>query len=286
MIPRPADTLSPAELTQLFNDAYSDYFVPVTLGEEAFTAMVAMQDIDLASSRIVDHEGVPSAFALLAVRGTRGWIGGMGTRPGARRLGLGKQAMIAALEAAWARGLVRVELEVLVENAQAIALYERLGFVDQRRLEVWERPATADPPVPSNGLAELMVAATPQPLARCRSLRLATAGAPLPWQRDLPVMQRLESTLEILGIESEGALSSCIVSRTSPAGIQILDLLQAPQTPPEQLTALLTAILERHPGVGSRMLNLVVGDPAAGVLESLGFGVTHRQREMRVDLAH
>src|SRR5689334_18531237 len=100
MEPRPADAYTPAQLTQLFNDAYSDYFAPVTLSEDVFTQMVEMQDIDLASSRIVEHEGVPSAFALLGVRGTRGWIGGMGTRPGARRLGLGKQAMIAVLEAA------------------------------------------------------------------------------------------------------------------------------------------------------------------------------------------
>src|SRR5258706_76588 len=89
------------------------------------------------------------ALAMLAVRGSRGWIGGMGTRPGARRHGLGKAAMIAALESAWSRGLVRVELEVLVENLQAIALYERLGFVDQRRLEVWERPASLAPPAPA-----------------------------------------------------------------------------------------------------------------------------------------
>ncbi len=150
MIPRPADTLSTADLTRLFNHAYSDYFVPVSLTEESFQAMVGMQDVDLAASRVVDDEEGPAAFALLAVRGTRGWIGGMGTRPGARRHGLGKAAMIAALESAWSRGLVRVELEVLVENLQAIALYERLGFVDQRRLEVWERPASLAPPAPAN----------------------------------------------------------------------------------------------------------------------------------------
>ena len=284
MMPRPADTLTTADLTRLFNDSYSDYFVPVSLTENAFQAMVATQDVDLAASRVVEHEGMPSAFALLAVRGTRGWIGGMGTRPAARRRGLGKAAMIAALESAWSRGLVRVELEVLVENLQAIALYERLGFVDQRRLEVWERPASLGPPAPANGVSDLIASAMPIPLARCRSLRLAHAGAPLPWQRDLPVMQRLEPTLEILGLETDGATCSCIVCRTSPAGVQILDMVQAPGQPHEQLLALATAMLQKHPGSGSRMLNLVAGDPVAGVLDALGFVVTHRQREMRVDL--
>jgi RimJ/RimL family protein N-acetyltransferase len=54
---------------------------------------------------------------------------GMGLLPGWRGRGLGRRLAEAALAAAHAGGIERVELEVFASNAAAIALYERLGFV-------------------------------------------------------------------------------------------------------------------------------------------------------------
>ena len=53
---------------------------------------------------------------------------GIGLIPSASHRGIGAQLMRAALDAAWASGLTRVELTVRVENANAKALYERMGF--------------------------------------------------------------------------------------------------------------------------------------------------------------
>jgi RimJ/RimL family protein N-acetyltransferase len=53
---------------------------------------------------------------------------GIGLLPHARGQGLGARLMHATLEAAWARGLSRVELGVRADNLNAIALYQRLGF--------------------------------------------------------------------------------------------------------------------------------------------------------------
>ncbi len=51
------------------------------------------------------------------------------TAPEARRQGLGRTLMLAALEAAGRRGAVRAMLEVRRSNAPAIALYRALGFL-------------------------------------------------------------------------------------------------------------------------------------------------------------
>lgn len=61
---------------------------------------------------------------------TRVHIGvlGIGLLPEARGQGLGGRLMQSALDAAWARGLTRIELSVRTDNTRAARLYERLGF--------------------------------------------------------------------------------------------------------------------------------------------------------------
>ena len=53
---------------------------------------------------------------------------GMGLLPAHRGRGIGRMLMDAALKAAWASGLTRVELAVHADNEPAIALYKRVGF--------------------------------------------------------------------------------------------------------------------------------------------------------------
>src|SRR5687768_8275959 len=108
-----AERLTPAELVELFNRGYEGYFVPARLTEESFLAMVRSQDVRLDSSCVILDGANPVAFAMLAVRGRTGWIGGMGVVCTARGRGLGRAAMQAVLRGAAALGLDCVDLEVL-----------------------------------------------------------------------------------------------------------------------------------------------------------------------------
>lgn len=56
---------------------------------------------------------------------------GMGLVDGWRGLGLGRRLAEAAIAAGWAAGMERIELEVFASNANAIALYEKLGFATE-----------------------------------------------------------------------------------------------------------------------------------------------------------
>ena len=101
-------------------------------------------------------------LANLAVRGERAWIGGIGVIPSARRRGIGRALMEAVLEEA----PPTVTLEVIEQNEPARRLYEQLGFVTRRTLEVWTLAAEV-------GAAEVRDV-EPRPL-----------GQPdLPWQRE------------------------------------------------------------------------------------------------------
>ena len=54
---------------------------------------------------------------------------GMGIIPGYRGQGLGTRLIAATLDAARMAGLRRIELDVHADNPDAIALYEKVGFV-------------------------------------------------------------------------------------------------------------------------------------------------------------
>lgn len=59
---------------------------------------------------------------------------GMGIIDGYRGRGIGRRMLEAVIEHCWRVGLLRIELEVFVDNAPAIALYEKLGFRYEGRL--------------------------------------------------------------------------------------------------------------------------------------------------------
>ena len=56
---------------------------------------------------------------------------GMGLLPAYRGQGIGRRLAKAAIDAARAAGMERIELEVLASNVNAIKLYEKLGFVHE-----------------------------------------------------------------------------------------------------------------------------------------------------------
>src|SRR5262249_8580607 len=86
-------------------------------------------------ARAPDGEYV--AIGLLAVRDTRGWIGGMATAPTWRRQGIGTRLLQRLISQADSLGLKTIELEVLEENMAAHRLYRQAGFHDVRPLSVF-----------------------------------------------------------------------------------------------------------------------------------------------------
>lgn len=79
---------------------------------------------------LLDAEVVGWCDVLPAFGQARAHVGvvGVGLVARARHHGLGRQLMEASIAKAWAQGLTRIELTVRVDNHNARALYERLGF--------------------------------------------------------------------------------------------------------------------------------------------------------------
>jgi ribosomal protein S18 acetylase RimI-like enzyme len=237
-----ANTLSTDELAALFNAGYEGYVVPFRVDASQLENMIAAWQIDLSRSRISPGEGV----ALLGIRGERGWIGGLGVVPAARRRGIGR----ALMEAVLAEAPPDVTLEVIEQNEPAIRLYEDLGFERARILEVWSLDAGVPP-------------------AEVREAEPSPAGEQdLPWQRAdaslRPGYERLEVDGGAAVIRGAGAVVSLLQLRA--------DHLDAAR-------ALVAGARGR--GTGLRFVNVPEGHLGTAAIAELGGKLDLRQLEMR-----
>lgn len=264
-----AASLGERGLLDLFNAGFSDYVLPLQLDAEALRGHVRTNDLDLARSPVATVAGEPAAFALLGIRGTDAWIGGMATAPAHRRAGLARTVLDAALAAAREAGCDTVWLEVVDSNAPAIALYAAAGFERVRDVVVWTLAAADAAAPPARALDEPAAQAW---VAAHRDDRE-------PWQRADATLERLRSSGEThagLAVERDGAIAAAAVCRTQPAAVTVL---QAAGVDAQAAADVLLAAA----GTGRSLA--LANAPADGVLSAAlaGLGATAYacQHEMR-----
>jgi ribosomal protein S18 acetylase RimI-like enzyme len=253
---RSAGELSDEELAELFTAAYEGYLVPFAVDANAVRLLTEWYDLDRNASLIAVRDGEPVGLANLGLRGKDAWIGGVGVVPVERRRGTGRALMGAIHDVARRRGVERVWLEVIVENTQAIALYEQLGYARVRDLEVWSLRGEANGDVPEVPAGEAH--------AWIREHRSERE----PWQRD---DASLANTPGTRGLLVDGAAA---VVRVARGRVGVVQLAGAP----EALRPLLAAA--RSLGEGLSVMNLPSGHPAAAALGELGGTIAVRQHEM------
>jgi GNAT superfamily N-acetyltransferase len=220
------------------------------------------------------EDGRTVAYALLAVRDARGWIGGMGVVPEARGRGLGRTMMAAVIERAAERGLDHVDLEVLVPNVWASRIYEALGFRDVRALHVLERAAGTPAPEGPRG-------ATPIDVPAALDAHFAMYAPATPWQRDRAVLDRVAPALSALAVRSGERVDGVLVYRRD-GGRLPLHALSARSGAGEVLAELVATLCAEHADAKGVFLNVPEDDPALPVHERAGFVEHLRQREMRL----
>ena len=170
--------ITPAALTAAFNLVYTDYVIPMTVDDESAQRHLASNAIVPEQSLLWrDDDGTTIGLSLLGVRGERGWVGGFGITPAWRGRGLSHELIAATVDQARQLGLLRLQLEVLVQNQRAIATYAQAGFVLQRDLHFLIRPT--DLPLPAASGAAV------QPADPARLLPHGPRLRPVPpvWQR-------------------------------------------------------------------------------------------------------
>jgi ribosomal protein S18 acetylase RimI-like enzyme len=134
-------------LVAAFNDAFSDYLVPMHATAPQLREICARRGVVLELSPAVFDGGRIAAYTLNALGTWNGvpsaYDSGTGVAPSHRRRGLARQLLDVSFPALRARGAAQMILEVLEENERAVALYRALGFEVTRQLDCWRYDGAA-----------------------------------------------------------------------------------------------------------------------------------------------
>ena len=135
-------------LVAAFNEAFSDYPVPMTMTAPRLREMCTQRGVVLELSPAA-FEGERITGYTLNALGT--WNGapsaydsGTGVVPSHRRHGLARQLLEMSFPALRERGATQMVLEVLEKNERAVALYRSLGFAVTRPLHCWRYAGIAE----------------------------------------------------------------------------------------------------------------------------------------------
>lgn len=126
------------DIVNVFNESFSDYFVPFKLTEEQLSAKMTADKTNLELSVGVFEDQQLIAFILhgfdLINHQKVVYNGGTGVIPNRRGVGLTKQMYLFSLPVLEKKGIDQVILEVISQNIQAIKSYEKSGFRTTREL--------------------------------------------------------------------------------------------------------------------------------------------------------
>jgi ribosomal protein S18 acetylase RimI-like enzyme len=170
------------ELAPVFNEAFSDYAVPMAMTAESLASMQRRRGY-VAEVSFGAYDGSRLVgFVLTCLEGDRAYNSGTGVVPSHRRGGLARELVEMVIGSVPATSYV---LEVLEDNARAIALYARTGFVETRRFRCWtfDHRGAELPPVAAPDLAAIA----------------AHADVALSWQNSLASLRRAREPYAVLG---------------------------------------------------------------------------------------
>jgi ribosomal protein S18 acetylase RimI-like enzyme len=276
---QPVSTVRRSAFVRAVNIAYDGYYVPIVLTPHSFGELVRRESVELSRSAAALDGRQVVGMGLLGVRGTRGWIGGMGVIPAYRRQGIARRVMEYLIRQGEEAGLRRLQLEVIVENTHAYHLYQSLGFQVERRLLVLVREESPPPPGVDGAGLIVKPAAVDRLLARLPDL----ADAPRPWQRETDSIHALGRALQGIAAFRDGM--------QAPVGVCLyhteryyLGLLDVAADSPEAGHVLLAHLLAAFPLARMSYLNIAEGDPLLPLLRGLGFRQTLSQYEMTLPL--
>ena len=130
----PATTYTIQELTEAYNQTRVDYMVPMPMNAARLREYINIYDVDLKSSLVALDNGNIIGLGMLAVRDNRSWITRLGLVANQRGKGTGRILMTGLLKNSDALGIEKNQLEVIVGNEPAHALFKKLVFVQDPHL--------------------------------------------------------------------------------------------------------------------------------------------------------
>jgi ribosomal protein S18 acetylase RimI-like enzyme len=272
---RSMDGVRMAELHAAFVDAFSEYDVPMTLSQDALLQMMTIRDYHPCVSVGCFEAGQLVGFVLVGVRGADGARRAYDVATGVVRSHqnqhIGSRLVAAVIEGLRAQGIASFVLEVLEQNEAARRLYERQGFVIERRFACYQFAYTASRAMPAGW--ELLDSLPPD------SAEVTYNGYLPSWQQSLQSYRNAASDYAVVGLREAHLLSAYgIVQRQNGSVMQIGIL-------PDwrgriRITQVVDALAAQTGADALRFVNVEDGSWVAHQLASNGWTVFVYQHEM------
>ncbi|HOT92575.1 MAG TPA: GNAT family N-acetyltransferase [Anaerolineae bacterium] len=271
-----AATLSHERLATFLNQVYANYYLPIRLDAEQFKQMCYTEDIDLRKSVVALIDDAPVGIALLALRGTAGWVSGVGVLAPWRRQGIARRLMEHIQATARATGLQTLRLEVLAQNEAGLALYQQLDFAWERDLLVLTlEPGIFDPQPLPPGVAPASSGTVLAHYAAFHDIRA-------PWQRQLASLQHRQHDFRALAFGNGERMIGYVLYHLQHGNHVVMDMGVDPEYPQRLRVArtLLTAMHSARPDLGGYTINIPADDPLLPAFTGFRYRIWQRQHEL------
>lgn len=265
-----------AQLAETFNNAFSDYVLPINVSAAGLKAMLHSRSYVPELSYGIAISGVLSGFICVGEREIAGkperYVCSMGIVPGRRRHGLAGELLSVVKRDVLSANICRFCLEVITTNDKAVALYIKHGFTVKRELVCLK--------VAKNLLSSLSEHSV-EPIALND---LSKAGDEFfdfmpTWQNQFTTVERLpEETVKSAKITVDGRLGGFIVGNQSGSIMQLAVRRQCRRRGIGK--ALLANFAKIVPSDFLSVVNVEAGQPLIHFLTWCGFNEFIRQYEM------
>ena len=128
------ESLSQDNLIAVFNEAFSDYIIPVNLTPQMWEYRCKRDRIDPSASYGYFEDDKICGFILHGTAPGVWYNGGTGVIPSKRGRGITKKIYEKILEDARKRNIKQMRLEVITTNTPAVKIYQDIGFKISREL--------------------------------------------------------------------------------------------------------------------------------------------------------
>lgn len=272
----PASEFSLQQLADVYNEARSDYLVPMPMTPAHLGRYIAVYDVDLAASAVATRGAAALGLCLLGLRGERAWITRLGVVPRARRAGCARALLARCLDSARERGARLVQLEVIADNVPAQRLFQASGFSPRRRLLVMRRRAGLPLPLQPVPPPAPRWLDTPAALSRAA----ARTGTPA-WTNETASLANAGGVAALCPREPDPG--AWVTYQHTPAGLE--RVVVAPEEAAAQpVYELLYHLHARYPADAATAENLPADAPCVGAFRALGYTLAFERVEMTLTL--
>ncbi|MCA1060329.1 GNAT family N-acetyltransferase [Rossellomorea aquimaris] len=280
------------EAVHAWNTGFEGYYFNMTMNTDAFAARLVNEGLSTEHSIVAFMDNVPVGLVLSGMREVNGkkiaWNGGTGVATSFRRHGIGKALIEKSLEIYKEEAVDIATLEAVLENGNAIALYEQYGYrtIDQLEYLELKGSLSTSPIPPSPNVYTLK-----DPVYLHELDQLSFYKGMNPWQTH---WKNLKGSQALIALDEEGKAIGYANFRKafSSEGAHSHTIVYQCEAAPEQkdAEAIITFMLADIFGDFSEdITRLVPNSPVSAdsyaVCKSLGFQATIKQVFMMKDIS-